>query len=153
MFALAVSVVSVASLLQWQDCALQADIPSLHLTAYAHYPDPEILSENHTISKTYFYNGNDKLESLLETVYIEKSPVHPNDPAFVSWVPFFNNSFDLCEHNDNLCPVNSNTSFSLSDSHPPSTTSTTGSWYRAKEYYYSKSTWIGCLSTVYQVIE
>jgi len=138
--------------LEWQDCALQADIPNLHITAYAHYPDPEIVSENHTISKTYFYDGNSKLESLKETVYIDKSPVHPSDPSFVAWVPYFNNSFDLCSKED-ICPVEVGTSFSLSDTHPPSTTTTTGSWYRANEYYYRDSVWIGCLTTIYQVIE
>jgi hypothetical protein len=138
--------------LEWQDCALQTDIPSLHITAYAHTPDPEVVSENHTISKTYYYNGNSPLSSLKETVYIDKSPVHPSDPSFETWVPYFNNSFDLCSK-DGLCPVNVDSSFSLSDEHPPSTTTTTGSWYRAKEYYFSDSVWIGCLTTIYQVIE
>ena len=143
-----------ANSLEWQDCALQADVPSLHLTAYAHYPDPEVLTKDHTIEKTYFYDGNADLTALKETVYIDKSPVHPSDPSFVSWTPYFNNSFDLCEKNldQPLCPVSINQSFTLSDSHPPSTTATEGSWYRAKELYFDEYRMIGCAVTVYQVV-
>ena len=150
---LLVSLAFSAGALEWQDCALQADIPSLHVTAYSHTPDPEVLTENHTITKSYMFNGNSKLTNLTETVFIDKAPVHPLDPSFVSWTPYFNNSFDLCEKNEWLCPVAVNSSFTLSDTHPPSTTSKTGSWYRAVEYYHSGNVSIGCASTIYQVVD
>lgn len=145
--------VGMAAALEWQDCALQTDLSSLHVTAYSHTPDPEVLTENHTITKSYLFDGNSQMTDLVETVLIDKSPVHPRDPAFKSWTAYFNNSFDLCEKNEWLCPVETNGTFTLSDTHPPSTTATSGSWYRAVEYYYSNGASIGCAATIYQVVE
>ena len=123
--------------LEWQDCSLQADIPSLHVVDYSHSPDPARLDQNHTISKTYLYSGNEPLKSLHELVFIDISPVHPLDETFHSWTPYFNNSFDLCDKDsdkDSPCPIEPHFSFTLSDDHTPS--AAPPSWFRAVEYYY-----------------
>lgn len=142
--------------LEWQDCSLQADIPALRVVDYSHTPDPARLDQNHTISKTFLYTGNDPLKSLRELVFIDISPVHPSDATFHSWTPYFNNSFDLCEEGKNVpCPIEPQFSFTLSDEHTPS--AAPPSWFRAVEYYYDPdveiNNLIGCITTIYQTVE
>lgn len=143
------------SALEWQDCALQADVPVLHVVSYAHSPDPVPLDQNHTISKEYFYDGAEDLTSLVEEVYIDKSEFAPTDPSFTGWVPHFNNSFDLCAKNT-FCPVPPNTSFLVEDVHTPS--SSPPSWFRARECYFDttrqqQNSMVGCVTTVYQTVD
>ena len=147
------AIILSASALEWQDCNLMTDVPYLRVQLYRHFPDPEISSLNHTITKDYLYSGFEPLNNLKETVNIDTSNVAPSDPSFDQWVPYFNNSFELCEGVEkSVCPVKPGTVFRLSDTHPPS--NSPGAWFRAVEHYYSGSdqTWIGCATIVYQTV-
>jgi hypothetical protein len=91
----------------------------------------------------------DAVKILNEFVRIDRSFIAPDDPSFESWVPYFNNTFDICTNHD-ICPIAPGAEFTLVDNHTPSNSSP--GWFRAVEYFYSDNMWIGCLATVYQTV-
>lgn len=137
--------------LNFEDCNLQADRPDLKIISYHHYPDPEVATENHTIAKEYHYTGFNEMTYLKEFVSIDKSNYSPTDINFISWIPYFNNTINICDTHPDICPIEPNTFFNTQDDHGPSNSE--GAWFRAQEYYYNQNDeWIGCATTVYQTV-
>lgn len=135
--------------LEWQDCNLQADHAELNILKYQHIPDPEVTTQNHSIVKSFQYSGLTNVNVFNEYVKIDRSFVAPTDPSFVSWEPYFENTFDICTNHE-ICPIAPGTEFTIQDDHGPSNSDP--AWFRAVEYFYNDKVWIGCLTTVYQTV-
>lgn len=108
---------------------------------------------NHSIVKKFGYVGKEALVNIKEEVFVDRSEFGPHDSRFEGWTPYFNNTFEICDNHDDVCPVQPNSEFSLLDNHSPS--NSVGAWFRATEHYFTgdSNLWIGCLTTVYQTVD
>jgi hypothetical protein len=92
------------------------------------------------------------LKNLKELVFIDRSDYAPTDAAFVKWENYFNNTFEVCDNHEDVCPVEPGDRIDLVDNHSPSNSE--GAWFRATEHYFTGESdlWIGCVTTVYQTV-